>query len=99
MAPTKTQRTTKEVGSSSQAPSQPQRASRTACARGNIPHPLCLTHPDHVARYNFLNERMVVVTRYCDEELLAWLGMSDDIRWLFATGCMGHFLELKMHTY
>ena len=44
-------------------------------ARGNIPQPLGLTHPDHVARYNYLNDRMVVATRYYDEDLLARLGM------------------------
>jgi len=42
---------------------------------------------------------MVVATRYYDEELLAWLGMLDDIRWLLATGAMGDFLEIKEHTY
>ena len=56
-------------------------------------------NPDHVARYNCLNERMVVATRYYDEELFAWLGMLDDIRWLFTRGSMGHFLEIKEHTY
>jgi len=93
MLPTKRQRSTKEVGSSSQAPPQPQRTSRTstnAHARGNIPHPLVLTHPDHVARYNCLNEHMVIATRYYDEELLAWLGMLHDIRWLFARGGIGY---------
>ena len=57
-------------------------------AQGNIPHPLGLTNPDHVARYNCLNECMVVATRYDDEELLVLLGMLDDIRWLFARGDM-----------
>jgi len=66
--PTKRQRSTKEVGSSIQAPRQPQRTSRTMCARGN---PLGLRHPDHVARNNCLNECIVVATRYYDEELLA----------------------------
>ena len=42
---------------------------------------------------------MVVATRYYDEELLARLGMLDDIRCLFARGGMGHFLEIKDHTY
>ena len=42
---------------------------------------------------------MVVATRYCDEELLAQLGMLDDIRWLFAKGGIRHFLEIKEHTY
>jgi len=61
------------------------------CARGNIHHPLGLTHPDYVARYNCFNERMVVATRYYDEELLARLRMLDDISLLFARGGMGHF--------
>jgi len=39
------------------------------------------------------------VTRYYDEDLLARLGILDDIRWLFARGGMRHFLELKEHTY
>ena len=42
---------------------------------------------------------MVVITRYYDEELLARLGMLDDIQWLFARGGMGHFSEIKDHTY
>jgi len=58
-----------------------------------------LTNPDHVARYNFLKERMVVAPRYYDEELLARLGMLDDIRWLFARGGMRHFIEIKENTY
>ena len=91
MAPTKRQGSTKEVGSSSQATPQPQRTSRNARARSNIPHPLGLTHPDHIARHNYLNERMVVATRYYDKELLARLGMLYDIRWLFARGGMRHF--------
>jgi len=44
-----------------------------------------------------LNERMVVATRYYDNDLLARLRMLDDVRWLFARGGMGHFLELKGH--
>jgi len=40
---------------------------------------------------------MVVATRSYDEDLLAQLGLLDDIRRLFARGGMGHFLELKGH--
>jgi len=42
---------------------------------------------------------MVMETQYYDEELLARLGMLDDIRWLFAQGGMRHFIEIKEHTY
>ena len=80
MALAKRQRSTKEVGSSSEAPLQPQSTSQTACARGNIPHPLGLTHPHRIARYNCLTEHKVVATRYYDEELLAWLGMLGDVQ-------------------
>ena len=41
---------------------------------------------------------MVVTTRCYDEELLARLGMLDDIRWLFTRASMGRFLEVKEHT-
>ena len=102
MPPTKRQRNIKEVGSLSQAPIRPQRTSRNsinACASCNIPHPLSLTNPYHVARYNCLNGRIIVVTQYYDEDLFARLGMLDDIRWLFARGGMGHFIEIKEHTY
>jgi len=102
MAPNKRQRSTKEVGKSSQAPTSPQRTSRMStnmCARGHILHPLGLTHPIYVARYNYLNEHVIVVTRHYDEDLLARLRMLDDIRWLFTRGGMSHFLELKEHTY
>jgi len=87
MAATKRQRSIKEVGSSSQALIRPQRTSRTSTnvrAQGNNPNPLGLTNPDHVVRYNCLNERMVVATRYYVEKLLARLGMLNDIRSLFA---------------
>jgi len=40
-----------------------------------------------------------MLTRYYDEDLLARLGMLDDIRWLFARRGMGHFSELKEHAY
>ena len=65
--------------------------------RGNILHPLGLTHLDHVTRYNYLNECMVVVTSYYDEELLAQLGMLDDIRWLFARGGMRLFRNQRAY--
>jgi len=42
---------------------------------------------------------MIVATRYYDEELLAGLGILNDIRWLFARGGMGQFLEIKEHAY
>jgi len=99
MAPTRRQKSTKDVGPSSQAPPQPRRVSWTTRARGNILHPLDWTHPNDFARCHCLNERTVVAIRYYDEELLARLGMLDDIRWLIARGAMGHLLEIKEHTY
>jgi len=96
------QRSNKEIGSSSQALPRPQRTSRTstsAHAKGNILHPLGLTHLDHIARYSCLNERVVVATRYYDEDLLAQLGILDDIHWSFARGGLSHFLQLKERTY
>ena len=102
MAATKRQRSIKEVGSSSQTPTQPQRTYRTSSssrAQGNISHPLGLTNLDHVARYNCLNEHVAVATRYYVEDLLARLRILDDIYWFFARGGMSHFLELKEHTY
>jgi len=56
-------------------------------------------HPDHVAKYTCLSKCMVVAGRYYDTELLARLGMLDDIGWSFAQGGMGDFLEIKEHTY
>jgi len=58
-----------------------------------------MTNHDHVARHNCLNEHMIVVTRYYDEDLLAPLGILDDIRWLFARGGVEHFIEIKERTY
>ena len=40
-----------------------------------------------------------MATRYYDEELLGRLGLLDDIWWLFVQGSMGHFIEMKEHTY
>jgi len=40
-----------------------------------------------------------VATRYYDEKLLGCLGMLDDIRWLFTRDSIGHFIEIKEHTY
>jgi len=42
---------------------------------------------------------MDVATHYYDEELLGRLGLLDDIRWLFGWGSIGHFFEIKQHTY
>jgi len=81
MAPNKRHRSTKEVGLSSQALPRPQRASRMST--------------NAHARYNCLNERVVVATRYYDEDLLARLGMLDNIRWLFTRGGMSQISNLK----
>jgi len=67
--------------------------------QGNIPHPLGLTNPDHVATYACMNERMVMATHYYDEQLLRYLEMLDNIWWLFARGRMGHFIEIKERIY
>ena len=40
-----------------------------------------------------------MATHYYDEKLLEHLGLLDDIRWLFARGGMGHFIDMKVHTY
>ena len=101
MAPTKGQRSIKE-GTSSQEPSRPKRSSRTstnARAQGNVPHPFVLTNSEHVAGYTCSNERIIVATRYYDEELLGRLGLLDDTRWLFACEGMRHFIEMKEQTY
>ena len=96
MAPNKRQRSIKKAGASSQAPPQNQWTSYTstnAQTQGNVPYPLGLTNPEHIARYNCLSERIVVVARYYDEELLGRLGLLDDIRRLFARGVRGTLLK------
>ena len=82
MAPKKMTKTTQEAGTSSQAPQRATRTSRTsrASARGNAPHPLGLTNPTHIERYNCLSCRSIVATRYYDEELLVQMGLLEDIR-------------------
>jgi len=40
-----------------------------------------------------------VATQYYDEELLARLGVLDNIRWLFAQGGMCHFIKIKEYIY
>ena len=67
--------------------------------RGNIPHPLGLTNPKHIARYNILSSKLLVATRYYDEDVLNCLELLYDIHWLFARGEMGQFLETRDHTY
>ena len=37
----------------------------------------------------------MIATRYYDDELLGQMGLFDDIRWLFARGGIGQFIELK----
>ena len=59
------------------------------CNRSNIPNPLVLTNPEHVARYNAFSSKLVVATCYFDEDLLIGLGLLDAICWLFAHGGMG----------
>ena len=48
---------------------------------GNIPNPLGLTHPEHVARYNVLSSKIVISTQYYDEDLLTQLSLLDNIHW------------------
>jgi len=72
MTPNTRQRSFKEVGSSSQASTRPQRTSQTFTnvqAQDNIPHPLGLMNYDHVAKYNCLNKCIVVATRYYNKKL------------------------------
>jgi len=40
-----------------------------------------------------------VATHYYDEDLLVQMCLIEDIRWLFARGGMGLFIERKDHTY
>ena len=94
-------KTTPKVGSWSQAPLRTTQATRTtaiARTRGNPPPFLGLTNLEHVARFNCLSSRRIVVIRYYDDELLNQMGLLDDIRWLFARGEMGQFIELRDHT-
>jgi len=71
MAPKKKVRTTQNAGTSSQTPQRPPLTSQTstnARNQGNIPKPLGLTHPKHIARYNVLSSKLVVaiiMTRIC----------------------------------
>ena len=102
IAPKKRTKSNPEAGSSSQAPPYTTRATRTPTAvriRGNPPDPLGLTNPEHVARFNCLNRRRIVATRYYDDEFLNQMGLLDDIHWLFARGRIGEFIELRDHTY
>jgi len=58
-----------------------------------------LTNLRRVARYNALRSKLLAATHYFNGNLLASLGLLDDIRWLFARGGMGQFLETRDHTY
>jgi len=42
---------------------------------------------------------LFVVTYYYSEDLLARLGLLNDIHWWFAGGGMGQFLKSRDHTY
>jgi len=46
-----------------------------------------------------LSSKIIIVTQYFDEDLLTSLGLLDDVRWLFAHGGMGKFLETRDQTY
>jgi len=46
-----------------------------------------------------LGSKLVVATRYYDEDVLNHFGLLDDICWLFARGGMGQFLETRDRTY
>jgi len=101
MAPKKKVRITQGVGTFGQAPQRPTRASRAstnAKTKGNASHPYGLTHPDHIARYNSLNGRVIVHTCFYDEDLLNQLGLLNDIRLLFARGGVDQFIKMKVYT-
>ena len=102
MALNKKERTTQEAGTSNQAPQRALRSSHTSTVgknRGNMPHPLSLTNPEHMTICNALSGKLVVATLYYDEDVLNHLGLLDDICWFFAGGGMGQFLETRDHTY
>ena len=102
MASKKETRTRQEAETSSQAP---QWAPRNSCISiairnwGNIPHPLDLTNPEYITRYNALNSKLLVAARYYNEDVLSCFKLLDDIHQLFARGRMGQFLEITDHAY
>ena len=46
-----------------------------------------------------MSSKLVVATRYYDEDLFTRFGLLDDIHWSFALGGMGQFLDIRDHTY
>jgi len=92
---------TQESDTSSQASLRVKRATRTsqATTQDNAPHPLGLINLSHINCFSCLSSRCMIATHYYDEELLFQMGLLEDIRWLFARGWMGQFIEMKDHTY
>jgi len=82
MTPKKKPKRAQGVGTSEKTP---QRATRTSWTsnnarnRGNSPHPLGLTNPDHITRYNDLSSRVLTAVRYFNAGLLSQLGLMNDI--------------------
>ena len=67
--------------------------------RVNAPYPLSLVNPSRIDQFYCLSIRSVIATHYYAEELLVQIGLLEDIRWLFAKGRIGQFIEMKDHTY
>ena len=83
MAPKKKLRSTQGDDASSQVPQRTTRTSWTSTTvrtQGNSAHPVGLIYPNHVVCYTCLSSRLVIATRFYDEDLLAQLGSLDDIR-------------------
>ena len=67
-------RSTQAEGTSSQALQWASMTSRISTAkrtRGSAPHPLSLTHPNHIACYTCLSSTLIVATHFYDDDLLA----------------------------
>ena len=73
----------RSLGARKQWPSRTSWTSTSKRTQGNTPLPLGLTHFGDIACYTCLISALVVATYFYDKDLLAQLGLLDDIRWLF----------------
>jgi len=82
------------LSQASQRASRTSRTSSNARSRGNILNPIGLTYPEQVAKYNASSSKQVIVTHFCDKDVLIWLVLLDAICSLFAQGTTVNFQRL-----
>lgn len=73
---------------------------RKACIEGNTPNSLVIFCNDqHKVRYEMLEKRKIVRTRYMDDMVLTTLGMKEDVDYMIDRARWTRFISMRYPIY